>query len=116
MYPCQFPGCPTNKPFERPDDLERHYRNVHASVEYLTQRPSTGLKRAPNPVLFQASSSSAGAGGEPLIDFLVEPEDSFSTQSMDSPEQPLSKAAAQNNLAQFSLSPQEALPYCVVEV
>jgi hypothetical protein len=29
LYPCQFPGCPTRKPFNRPADLERHYRNVH---------------------------------------------------------------------------------------
>jgi hypothetical protein len=33
VYPCQFPGCQTNKPFNRPADLERHYRNVHASAD-----------------------------------------------------------------------------------
>jgi hypothetical protein len=33
VYPCQFPGCPTKKPFNRPADLERHYRNVHASAD-----------------------------------------------------------------------------------
>jgi hypothetical protein len=32
-YPCQFPGCLTKKPFNRPADLERHYRNVHASAD-----------------------------------------------------------------------------------
>jgi hypothetical protein len=30
-YPCQFPGCQLKKPFNRAADLERHYRNVHAS-------------------------------------------------------------------------------------
>lgn len=36
LYPCQFPGCQTMKPakpFNRPADLERHYRNVHASAD-----------------------------------------------------------------------------------
>lgn len=32
-YPCQFPGCQAKKPFNRPADLERHYRNVHASAD-----------------------------------------------------------------------------------
>ena len=32
-YPCQFPGCQPKKPFNRPADLERHYRNVHASAD-----------------------------------------------------------------------------------
>lgn len=30
-YPCQFPGCQSKKAFNRPADLERHYRNVHVS-------------------------------------------------------------------------------------
>jgi hypothetical protein len=33
VYPCQFPGCVTKKPFNRPADLDRHYRNVHASAD-----------------------------------------------------------------------------------
>jgi hypothetical protein len=33
VYPCRFPGCLTQKRFNRSADLDRHYRNVHASED-----------------------------------------------------------------------------------
>lgn len=38
-FPCQYPACNDPKIFKRPADLERHYRNVHASLDQREQYP-----------------------------------------------------------------------------